>query len=105
MSTATEQGERGSAVARFFGALQERWWLILCTVIIAGGIAFGVSLLLESKYATAADIIYSAGDAEEVSKPSQTRAEQASYTTYPPTPSRSRPPSSPRERFGPWAIP
>ena len=68
MSTATEQGERGSAVARFFGALQERWWLILCTVIIAGGIAFGVSLLLESKYATAADIIYSAGDAEEVSK-------------------------------------
>jgi polysaccharide biosynthesis transport protein len=55
-------------LARFVTTLRERWWAVLFTMIVVGGLAFGVSLLLEPRYSATSQVSYSARDAQLASQ-------------------------------------
>lgn len=66
-SNLDRQGKpRGSA--RALRVLRERWWVILLTMVVVGGIVYGISMLLEPKYGATAQLVYSARDAQLVSQ-------------------------------------
>ncbi len=68
MSARAGQNEGGNKTGRFLGTLRERWWVLLLAVALFGGIAFAVSLLLEPRYSSTAQVAYSQRDADAVSK-------------------------------------
>ena len=68
MSAFADRDEKGRRFARFLATLRERWWVVLFTMIVVGGLAFAVSLLLEPRYSATAQIAYSARDAQSASQ-------------------------------------
>ena len=68
MSPRADRDEKGQGFARFLATLRERWWVILLSVIVLGGLAFVVSLLLEPRYSATAQVRYEARGAEAVDK-------------------------------------
>ncbi len=68
MNPDTSRGEKAPRFARFVATVRERAWLILLVIVVVGGVAFGVSLLLEPRYSAAAQLTYSARDAQLVSQ-------------------------------------
>lgn len=68
MSAPVGRDEGSGRLARFFANLRERWWIVLLSVIVLGGLAYAISLLLESRYSATAQIAYSQRDANAVSK-------------------------------------
>jgi Mrp family chromosome partitioning ATPase/capsular polysaccharide biosynthesis protein len=55
-------------LARFVTTLRERWWAVLFTIIVVGGLVFGVSLLLEPRYSATSQLTYSSRDAQLASQ-------------------------------------
>jgi tyrosine-protein kinase len=68
MNALTGRDEKPHRFARLLAILRERWWVVLFTMIIAGGIVCVVSLLLEPRYAATAQLVYSARDAQLASQ-------------------------------------
>jgi Mrp family chromosome partitioning ATPase/capsular polysaccharide biosynthesis protein len=68
MNTVTDRDDKGHRFARFLATLRERWWVVLFTLIVVGGLAFAVSLLLEPRYSATAQLAYSARDAQSASQ-------------------------------------
>jgi succinoglycan biosynthesis transport protein ExoP len=68
MSALADRDERGHRFARFLATLRERWWVILLTMIVIGGLAFAVSMLLQPRYSATAQVASAARDAESVSQ-------------------------------------
>ncbi|NLO27791.1 MAG: hypothetical protein GX113_06400 [Actinobacteria bacterium] len=68
MSSTLDRDGRPRGFARALRALRERWWVILITIVIVGGIAYGVSMLLETRYAATTQLVYAAREAQLVSQ-------------------------------------
>jgi receptor protein-tyrosine kinase len=68
MSLVTGRNAKPSRFARLLANLRERWWLILCTTVVAGGLVFGVSLLLAPRYSASTQLVYAARDAQLASQ-------------------------------------
>ena len=54
MTENTDRGGQRRGVARIMGIIRRRWWLVLLTTIVAGGLGFAASYLLEARYSAVA---------------------------------------------------
>ena len=68
MSAPAAPDDRPHRLARFVTTLRERWWAVLFTMIVVGGLVFGVSLLLEPRYSATSQLSYSPRDAQLASQ-------------------------------------
>lgn len=68
MSSNLDRAGEPRGFTRAMRAWRERWWVVLLTMVVLGGLAYGVSLVLEPRYGTTAQLVYSARDAQLVSQ-------------------------------------
>ncbi len=62
------RADRTPGFARFLAVIRERWWIILLSLIVVGGLAFGVSLLIAPRYSATAQLVYLPDDAQLASE-------------------------------------
>jgi succinoglycan biosynthesis transport protein ExoP len=68
MSSLIDSDTRGNRFARLVTNVRERWWAMVFTMIVVGGLVFAVSLLLDPQYKTTTQLAYSARDAQMASQ-------------------------------------
>ena len=68
MSSTLDRDGKPRGFSRALRVLRERWWTVLLTMVVVGAIAYGMSMLLESRYAATAQLVYSAREAQLVSQ-------------------------------------
>ena len=68
MSALDSRNGEGGRLARLLANLRERWWIVLASVIVLGGLAFVISLLLESRYSATAQLEQDRYNTKAISK-------------------------------------
>jgi capsular exopolysaccharide synthesis family protein len=68
MSAIADNDARDSRFARLVANIRERWWAVVFTMIVVGGLVFGVSLLLDPQYKTTTQLRYEARNADMASQ-------------------------------------
>ncbi len=68
MSALIDSDAGDSRFYRLVATIRERWWAVVFTMIVVGGLIFAVSLLLDPQYKTTTQLRYSDRDAEVASQ-------------------------------------
>lgn len=68
MTAHDDRVRKDRGLARFAGSLRRRWWVVLLTLIVGGGLGYATSFLVEPQYNSMAQVSYSQRDADIVTK-------------------------------------